>query len=139
MKLTKNIAQDAKELFKAGHKELFVNGKGEFFTSENLAKLSDKDARKITLEEVLQFLSSDKKASTKDADLEKEKAKGAKIFKTLEGKTLVEAEEILGDLKRSELDSLDSFFDSDIKDQPNMDAARQVILDELKEKEDGES
>ena len=27
MKLTKNIAQDAKELFKAGHKELFVNGK----------------------------------------------------------------------------------------------------------------
>jgi len=50
MKLTKEIKEKAKKLFNAGHKKLFVNKKGEFFTSVNLAALSVNDPEKELLE-----------------------------------------------------------------------------------------
>lgn len=47
MNITKKIKDQAKKLFSQNDfKELFVNKKGEFFTNENLAKLSVKDPKK---------------------------------------------------------------------------------------------
>jgi len=47
MNLTKAVKTKARKLFKDnGYEKLYVNKKGEFFTSENLAKLSVKDPKK---------------------------------------------------------------------------------------------
>ena len=47
MNITKKVKEKAKKLFgQNDYKELYVNKKGEFFTNENLAKLSVKDPKK---------------------------------------------------------------------------------------------
>ncbi len=150
MKIDKKLAQAALGVFESTKsKELYVNGKGEFFTSENFAMLSDKKALKITKAEMQGITSAadtEKAAAKADADAKKAKAKaeaaaklGAEVVKKLDGKVGDEAEAALGELKRSELDSLDSLFDADVVGQPNIDAARQVILTEINEKNNGES
>lgn len=47
MNITKKVKEKAQKLFKENSYEtLIVNKKGEFFTNENLAKLSVKDPKK---------------------------------------------------------------------------------------------
>lgn len=141
MAIDKKQAKIALGVFeRTGKNELFINSKGEFFTSENYAKLSDKKAFKITKGEMQSIASSTDKAAEKAAKAAseaEEKKQGEAIMAKLDGKNGDEAAAILSELKRSELDSLDSFFGADVKGQPNMDAARQVILEELNETDNG--